>query len=131
MPVDASATEGLRGAAAQVLASVLDIGRGRLELIAVELEEERLRVARLFIAAACALFLVFLAVVLLAALIVLMCEPPQRPAVLAAILAVVVSGAVACLWRWRRLVSTKPALLEATLGELHRDHEALAGARHA
>jgi len=35
------------------------------------------------------------------------------------------------VWRWRRLVSNKPALLEATLGELHRDHEALAGARRA
>jgi len=44
---------------------------------------------------------------------------------------VVAAGAAACRWRWRRLAAGKPALLEATLGEFHRDREALAGARHS
>ncbi len=131
MQAQPGAAEGLRSAAVQVLASVLDIGRGRLELVAVEIEEERLRIARLFLAATCALFLVFVAALLLVALIVLMAEPSQRPAVLAATLAVVASAATVCAWRWRRLAAGKPALLEATLGELHKDREALTGARGA
>ena len=78
-PADAAgAAPGLQAAAQRVLADVIDIGRTRLELAAVELEEERLRITALLIHAALALILLFVGLLLAAAWIVLWCEPAQR-----------------------------------------------------
>ena len=71
--------------AQQVLATLVGIGQSRLELITVELEEERLRLARLWIAAAVTLFFGFVAQVLLAGWIVLACDPADRLAALGAL----------------------------------------------
>jgi len=116
---------GLREAASHVLATLVDIGRSRLELVTVELEEERLRLARLWIAATCTLFLAFVTVVMLAGWIVLLCEPAQRAAVLGVITAAFGAAATAAAWRWRQLGECRPALLDATLTELRNDRAAL------
>ena len=122
--------DGLRNAATQVLASALDLGRGRLELVMVELEEERLRLARLVTMAACSLFLVFLASVLGVALVVLVTAPADRALVLGVIFGIVAACAGLCTWQWRRMAARKPLLLETTLDELHKDRAAFAGAPH-
>ena len=119
------ATAGLRGAAQQVLADVIEIGRTRLELATVELEEERLRLARLWIGATVTLFLLFVGVVLAAAWLVMWCPPELRLPALGALAFAFLAAAGVSAWRWQRMVATKPALLQATLAELRRDERGL------
>jgi uncharacterized membrane protein YqjE len=123
--VAAPDSTGLRDAASHVLATLLDIGRGRLELVAVEIEEERLRLARLWIVATCTLFLAFVGVVMLAGWIVLLCEPAHRLAAVGALSAVFFAAALVAGWQWRRLSMHKPPLLDASLSELRNDRAAL------
>jgi uncharacterized membrane protein YqjE len=120
------ATAGLRGAAQQVLADVIEIGRTRLELATVELEEERLRLARLWVGATVTLFLLFVGVVLAAAWLVMWCPPEQRLLALGVLAFAFLAGAGAAAWRWQRMVATRPPLLQATLAELRRDERGLA-----
>jgi hypothetical protein len=84
---DGPSAAGLRNAVQQMLATLVGIGQSRLELISVELEEERLRLARQWIAVTATLFLSFVALVLLAGWIVLVCDPANRLAALGALIA--------------------------------------------
>jgi len=113
--------------ATRILGTLLDIGRTRLELATVELEEERLRIARLQVLAACALFLTFVAVVLLVAWTVLVVDAAHRPAALGVLAAAFLLAALVAGWRWRDAAANKPPLLHATLAELRNDVEALRG----
>lgn len=117
--------EGLRAAAQQVLADVVEIGRTRLELATVELEEERLRLARLWVGATVTLFLLFAGVVLAAAWIVMLCPPEQRVTALGVLAGAFLVAAGVAGWRWRQLSADRPPLLHATLGELRRDQDEL------
>jgi len=119
---------GLGSAAQQVLASLIDIGRTRLELATVELEEERLRLARLFVIAAVALFLLFVGVVLAAGCIVLLVEPAHRAVALGGLSGVFLAAGGGAAWHWQRLSHGKPPLLHATLAELHQDRGSLPSA---
>jgi uncharacterized membrane protein YqjE len=119
------ATAGLRGAAQQVLADVIEIGRTRLELATVELEEERLRLARLWLGATVTLFLLFVGVVLAAAWLVMWCPPEQRLLALGLLALGFLAAAGASAWRWQRMAATRPPLLQATLAELRRDERGL------
>lgn len=117
--------EGLRAAAQQVLADVIEIGRTRLELAAVELEEERLRLARLWVGATVTLFLLFAGVLLAVAWVVMLCPPEQRVTALGVLATLFLAAAGAAAWHWRRLAATRPPLLHATLGELRQDRQDL------
>lgn len=117
----------LRGAVGRTLATLLDIVQTRLELASVELEEERLRLGGLALAAACTLFFAFAALTAFTVALVLSCPPESRPAVLAAAGAVAVLVAAAAAWRWRHLAAARPPLLQATLAELRADGAALRG----
>lgn len=110
----------------QLLGTLLDSGRTRLELLSVEVEEERLRLAALFIAAAVTVFCALVASVLLATGLVLLCEPAQRPLAVGLATALFAGAAAFGGWRWRRLAQRRPPLLQATLAELQRDHAAFA-----
>jgi uncharacterized membrane protein YqjE len=127
MPPDAPVVGALRGAVDRALATVVDIGRNRLELATVELVEERLRLARLAIVAIGTLFFAFASLCAVTAAIVLVLEPADRPLALG--LAAALFGAVAGLgaWRWHHLIATRPPLLQATLAELNADGAALRG----
>ena len=125
--LDATPSSGWRVAALQVLGSLIDIGRTRLELVTVELEEERLVLARLWIAAAFTLFLLFVGLVLAVGGIVLLCAPADRPAALGSLSALFLVAALAAAWQWRRLRLRRSPFLHATLGELRHDGGALPG----
>ena len=120
--------QGAADALPQLLGTLLDSGRTRLELLGVELEEERLRLVALFIAAAVTMFCALVASALLAAWLVLLCEPAQRPLAVGAATALFSGAAAFGAWRWRRLTQRRPPLLQATLAELQRDHAAFAPA---
>ena len=113
-----------RQAAQRVLGSLIDIGRTRLELVTVELAEERLRLARRFVGAVVMLFLLAIGVLLGVAWIVLWCPPADRLATLGALAAGFLGAAAWAAWRWHRLANDAPPLLQATLAELARDRDA-------
>jgi uncharacterized membrane protein YqjE len=120
-------TGDLPAAVRQVLATLMGIGQSRLALAAVELEEERLRLAQMGLACTVTLFLGFLGAVLLTACVVLWSEPAHRLAVLAGLTAAVCVAAGLAAWWWQGLVSTKPALLQTTLDVLRDDSAAWFG----
>lgn len=124
---DGAATEGgLRQAAQHLLGSFVDLGRTRLELATVEIEEERLRLARMMVGAVVALFLLFVAVVLAVAWIVLLFDAGQRSAALGVLCIGFAVAAALAARHWRRLGRERPGLLHATLEELRQDGAALA-----
>lgn len=126
MPPDAPGGV-LRGAVDRALSTVVDIGRTRLELAAVELEEERLRLARLALAATGTLFFAFAALAALTAALVLLCPADARPLALGLAGLVYALVGAAAGWRWRALSASRPPLLQATLAELRADRAALRG----
>lgn len=119
---------GVAGAARQVLAEAVELGRLRVELATVEIEEERLRLARLLVGATLTLCLALVAVLLVAGWLVLWAAPEHRLAVLGGLALAFVAGAAAAGWHWRRLAAAKPALLHETLQQL-RDAAATARRR--
>jgi uncharacterized membrane protein YqjE len=125
--VDRTLTDDLPAAARQVLATLMGIGQSRLALATVELDEERLRLARLLMACTATLFFGFLGAVLLTAWVVLWSEPINRLTVLAVLTAAAAAAAGLAAWWWRSLAATKPPLLQATLDALRDDGAAWFG----
>ncbi|MFO1271839.1 MAG: phage holin family protein [Rubrivivax sp.] len=115
------------GAAARRLgASLLRLGRIRLELLAIEVQEEKERLAALLfwtvIAALSAAFgLVFAALTVT----VLLWDSQPRWAVLALFAAVFATLSALAGWRLARMRAGGSTLLGASIGELRRDAEAL------
>ena len=116
---------GLGDAAHQLLANLVELGRTRLELVTVELEEERLRVARLILLAVLTLFLLFVATILVVAWILLLFDPAHRVTALGVIGAVFAAAGGAAAWQWKRLAAAEHSFLQATLAELRHDGGAL------
>lgn len=109
----------------RLLATILEVVRSRVELAAIDLEEERLRLANLWLAATCTLFAAFVSVILLVAWMVLLCPPPDRPLALGLLVIAFGGVGVAFAWRWQRLSAGKPLLLAGTMDELRKDTEQL------
>lgn len=115
------------GAAARRLgASLLRLGRIRLELLAIEVQEEKERLAGLlfwtvFAALAAAFGLVFVALTLT----VLLWDTQPRWAVLASVAVVFAALSALAGWKLAGLRAGGPTMLSASVGELRRDAEAL------
>lgn len=119
------AAEGLPHAARQVLATLVDMGRTRLELVTVELEEERLRLARQLLLAACTLFLAFVGALLAAAWAVFLCPPERRLVAAGIVTALYLGGALLCAWQWHRIASRRTPMFAESIEALRRDQSAL------
>ncbi len=126
MALDA-APPGLLGSARLMLSVLLEIGQTRLQLASTEIEEERLRLAQMLIAATLALFFLGLALVLLSMLLLVLFWDEYRLLVLAALSAVYLAAGIGMAWRWQQRALARPPLLASTLAELGRDRDALAG----
>jgi uncharacterized membrane protein YqjE len=118
---------GLLGTTRAVLVGLLEVGQTRLQLASTEIEEERLRLADLLIWATFSLFFLGLGVVFAALLLVLLFWDGPREWVLAAVTAFFVGLGLWAGLTWRHKARSKPPFLSATLGELKRDRDALAG----
>lgn len=98
----------------------------RLDLLSTELKEEQARITELLVIAVLSLLCLFLAIVFAAFFVVVsVWDTPYRLWVIA-MLAVVLTGAAAALWRYfRREITGRPRPFHATLEELSGDIERL------
>ena len=112
-----------------VAATLAGIAETRLALAATELEEERLRLARLLVLGAAAAFAVALGIVLVCAFVIAAFWDGHRLLAIALLALGCFAAAGLAWWRSRRLLRERPALLGATLEVLRRDAAALRGAR--
>lgn len=103
---------------------LLTIGENRLELLTVELQEERVRLLRAVLLALGVAVMGLLACVALTALLVLLFWPLSPVSVLVALIVLYGTGAVVCYWRLRRLLHEWQNL-PATLDQLRKDRACL------
>ena len=118
---------GLRRALARAGAAAIELVRTRVELAALEFAEERERAKiHLLLAVIAATFFAF-AVLCASALIVLVFWDTHRVAAIAAVTALHVVIGGGALWRLRASHRAAPPPFQATLAELERDRQWLAG----
>ncbi len=123
------ASPGLMGSARRLLSTLTSIVSTRLELLANELQEERLRLAQMLLFALFALFCFCMVVLLLTVFIVVLFWDDHRLAVLGILSTVffVLGTLAAMLLRSKARAGSQ--LFSASLAELARDKEQL-GAHH-
>ena len=117
---------GLRGALAQLGASLLALLRTRLELASLELEEVREQTVRRLVLALVALHFLTFTVFAASALIVVWFWDTHRFAALGAVTLFFLLVALAALWRLRAGMRGAAQPFAATLAELERDRTWLA-----
>ena len=118
---------GLRGALARMGAATLILLRTRLDLASVEFAEERERAkTRVILIAVAVVFLAF-AVLAASALVVVVFWDTHRVAAVAAVTLLHLAIGVGALLRLQAELKTGQAPFAATLAELERDRDWLAG----
>lgn len=110
----------------KLLATLVASGRTRLELLTVELEEEKLRLVDLLVSVFSALFVFALGIVLAVAFLA-MAFWDQRLAVFGGAAGLMMLVGVILLLRIRRLTSKPTKLFRSSLAELDKDLAALRG----
>lgn len=126
MALDA-APPGLLGSTRALLAVLVEIGQTRLQLASTEIEEERLRLAQMLIAATLALFFFGIALVLATMFLVILFWDDHRLLTLGLLCAAFVGAGIGMAWRWRQRAQARPNFLASTLAELGHDRDLLAG----
>lgn len=106
--------------------TLLAMGQTRLELLSVEIEEERIWLTSMLVWTLIALFCATLAVILATLLVVVIFWDTYRLQALGIMIALFVVGAISA-WRVLSNMSRrKPRLFSASLKELSKDREQLA-----
>lgn len=118
-------SSGLLASVRTLFSTLLGIARTRLELLATELEEERLRLTRLVVYGFLALFFFGLGVVALSLLVVVIFWDTYRLAAVAGVTILYMGIAFYCAISARELAADKSRLFSATLAELDKDRKAL------
>jgi uncharacterized membrane protein YqjE len=121
--------EGLLDSARRLLHTLVSIASTRLELLANELHEERLRLAQMLFLALAVLFCFVMGVMLLTVFIVVLFWDEHRLAVLGILCAVFFFSGVFLALRLRDKAQAKPRLFSASLGELAKDKAGLEAER--
>lgn len=106
-------------------ATLVELVRTRLELLAAELEEERLRLLQLLLWSAIALFCLGVGLLLLTLLVVVVFWDSHRIAAIAVLAAAYLGAGAALVVGVRNRLQARPRLFSASLGELARDKEQL------
>lgn len=112
----------------KLLGSVAGIAATRLELVALEIEQERLRLARLWIRATVTLFLLFTGTVLSVAWLLLWAEPAHRVPIAGGLALGFLGAAAAAAWSWLDLARSRRSLMRGMLEDLHGVQRGLCGA---
>ena len=116
---------GLAGSISRLARTALALLRTRLEILATEIEEERIRFAGLALVVAAIAFCLQMAVLLGVILMVVLLWESHRLLTLGILSgAFLVAGVALFLWLRHRL-RTRPRMFASTLGELVKDDERL------
>lgn len=107
-----------------LLATALELGRTRLELLSVEMQEMLARLVLLMVGAVAAILLAALAVGFGGAALVMAAAAEHRVAVAAGLALAFLAAAALIAWKVNREAKLRP--FAASVAELRRDTEALA-----
>lgn len=108
-------------------AAVVALGRIKLEMVALEWQEEKARITQLLLLATLGSLLVGFALIALAITVtVALWDTPQRLLALVVTTVLLVAGALASVWRIAALLRG-PSPLAGSVNELKRDEAALRG----
>lgn len=121
----ASPSSGLLSSLQGLLATLLAIFQTRLELLATEFEEEKLRLLKVLAWGAVALLLGGMGMLFVAAFITVLFWDEHRLLALGLMAAFFVVACVAAAWRANAHWQVATGLLSATLAELDHDRQAL------
>lgn len=118
---------GLIGTLRELGGGLLDSVRDRIELIAIELEEEKLRFFQLHVWISVLIFSGLMTVTLATLTVVLVFWETARVAVLGGLTAFYLGAFIAGLVAFRRHLARQPRPLAATREELNRDRTCIRG----
>lgn len=118
-------TTGVLGALRSLGATAVGIAQTRLELLANDLEEQRVRGLKMLVIGAVALFCGAIALLLLTALIVIALWDQHRLLTLGLLAGVYGLGCAVALAILRARAAERPRMFSASLAELRRDEDAL------
>lgn len=121
----AEAGAGLMGSIRQLLSTVTSIASTRLELLANEVQEERLHLTQMLLFTLFALFCFGVGILLLTAFIVVLFWDDHRLAVLGALSAIFFALGALMAMLLRSKAQAKPRLFSASLAELTKDRAQL------
>jgi len=119
------ASSGLMGSVRQLLSTLTSIASTRLELLANELQEERLRITQMLLFALFALFCFGVGILLLTTFIVVLFWDDHRLAVLGALSALFFALGTLMAMLLRGKARAKPRLFSTSLAELTEDRAQL------
>lgn len=119
------AASGLMASAKRLLSTLVSIASTRLELLANELDEERLRLTQMLLFALFALFCFGLGILLLTVFIVVLFWDDHRLAVTGALSVFFFASGLFTLILLRSKARAKSMLFSASLAELANDRERL------
>ena len=101
--------------------SVLGLLQNRIELFAIELEEQKLRLVRLIVLAAVVVFLGNTALLVVTAAVVVLAGSAARVPVLIVLSLLYIVGAVIAFFALRKEIRDTPPPFEGTIAELKKD----------
>lgn len=119
------ATEPVSAPLRRLGASLLTLGRIRLELFAIEAQEEKERIASLLLWAVLAALLAGFGLLMLLVLLTVALWDSYRLLALGGGTAVLVAAAVVAVLKVRELIAQPASLFQSSIGELREDAEAL------
>jgi uncharacterized membrane protein YqjE len=120
-----SAEGGILASSRRLLATLLEVGQVRLELIATEIELEKLRLFDALLLAGAAMLALAVGVVLLCFFIVTVAGEAYRLQTLAVLALLFIAGSAWGLQAARARLRSPGSLFDATAAELARDRAAL------
>ena len=116
---------GLLASLRQLAANLLGIGRTRLELLGIELAEEKARLLGLFLLAVAGMLFLLLALVLGSFLVIVLFWDSARYLAMGVLVGVYLVLGLVLLAAVKARVANHPPPFEQTLAELERDREVL------
>ncbi|HMJ49650.1 MAG TPA: phage holin family protein [Burkholderiales bacterium] len=118
-------TVGLINSLRRTLSTLVEIVQTRVELVATEVEEQKLRTAQLATLSLLGLFFFSMAIIFGTLAVVVVYWDQNPAAVLGGFAALYLALAIILGLVWRARAKARPRLLSATLAELIRDREEL------
>jgi len=125
MTEEAGHTEGLLESLRNLAKTFVALVQTHIEIFASEIDEERVRLARIVVLAMVVLFCLGLAVVLLVVLMAVVVWDTNRLLAIGVLAGVFALGGLAALLALRAAIVQRPKFLAATLAELRKDEKEL------